>query len=339
LRQEIFSERSAEDYINNNFEGTKITGPHLHLEIIHGGAPLQRTAGLGLWSSDLQYRANPDTFDINRPDFPYLRSGSPPRPDMMPAAPSARPPVRLSPPPPEMPQSPVGPPLDIRPKLSKPQTPNSQGVRPDPTGQLYFDPPSPSRPFGPFTWPDAGNSRTDRLGPQNGYGGGPGMARQSIDGDAADQTGNDSDGVWTTARQYMAGQTGRMTPPAPPTYDAPRALPVNGPQPIDTIGKAGLTGTQPVSPVQNLTMQTLRMKGVPEADIGAAINDPVRMQQLLNQLYGGRSAIAPGSGGSSFGRTVGRDITTGQPDQTSMPTRTPDNYLRFGWSGLPPLRR
>jgi hypothetical protein len=36
---------------------------------------------------------------------------------------------------------------------------------------------------------------------------------------------------------------------------------------------------------QNLTVQALRMKGVPETDIGAAMNDPARMRDLLNQLY------------------------------------------------------
>jgi hypothetical protein len=134
-------------------------------------------------------------------------------------------------------------------------------------------------------------------------------------------------------------------PTAPIEVPAPDRPPMQfGPTPsrivrAGSVGELDGTMPQPLSPVQNLTMQTLRMKGVPEADIGAAINDPVRMQQLLNQLYGGRSAIASGSGGSGFGRTVGRDITTDQPDQTSMPTRTPDNYLPFGWSGLPPLRR
>jgi hypothetical protein len=38
---------------------------------------------------------------------------------------------------------------------------------------------------------------------------------------------------------------------------------------------------------QSLTARALRMKGVPEADINAAINDPRQMKDLLQQLYGG----------------------------------------------------
>jgi hypothetical protein len=331
--------------------------PHLHLEIISNKAQPARVGRMGGVSSDIIHRANPETFDINDPRFPYENEGPPPRPAQKgvaakpsdspplagptaPIAPPGRPPARPTGAPAQKPSSRIGAPLDLTPQLPPTDGYAPQPASPpDPTGSLYFSPqPSPPQ-FGPFTWPGAGNSRTDRLGPPNGFGGVPGTARQSIDGDAADQTGNDSGGVWTTAQQYMAGQTGRMTPPVPPSYGAPRAFPVNRTQAIDTIGKADLTGTQPVSPVQNLTLQTLRMKGVPEADIGAAIDDPRKMQQLLNQLYGSRSAIASGSGGSGFGRTVGQDITTGQPDQTSMPTATPDNYLPFGWSGLPPLLR
>ena len=46
--------------------------------------------------------------------------------------------------------------------------------------------------------------------------------------------------------------------------------------------------------------------GVPEADIGAAINDPETMKGLLNQLYGRRSMIAPGDDRGSFGNKFGQ---------------------------------
>jgi hypothetical protein len=95
---------------------------------------------------------------------------------------------------------------------------------------------------------------------------------------------------------------------------------------------------QPALPLQNLTMHALRMKGVPEADIGAAINDPGRMQELLNQLYGRRSAIAPDDDSGGFGNKSGQFPSADQPDQAPMPAM-PGTYLPFGWSGLPPLLR
>ena len=73
-------------------------------------------------------------------------------------------------------------------------------------------------------------------------------------------------------------------------------------------GGRDVAGGQPLAPqslapppapmVENLTTRTLRMKGVPEADIAAAINDPGKMQDLLNQRYGRRSMTAPGAGSS-----------------------------------------
>jgi hypothetical protein len=41
----------------------------------------------------------------------------------------------------------------------------------------------------------------------------------------------------------------------------------------------------PKLPGQNLTVRTLRMKGVPEADIAAAFGNPERMQQLIYRTY------------------------------------------------------
>ncbi|MGY4307192.1 hypothetical protein ACVIJ6_004435 [Bradyrhizobium sp. USDA 4369] len=49
------------------------TGPHLHREIISGNVRLKETGGLGLYSSQIKHRADPDTFDINHPSFPYER--------------------------------------------------------------------------------------------------------------------------------------------------------------------------------------------------------------------------------------------------------------------------
>jgi hypothetical protein len=92
--------------------------------------------------------------------------------------------------------------------------------------------------------------------------------------------------------------------------------------------------------VQNLTTHALRMKGVPEADIAAAINDRGRMQELLNQLYGRRSVIAPGDDNGGFGNEAGQGFPADQPGQAPAPTAaSADTYLPFGWAGLPPLQR
>jgi hypothetical protein len=91
---------------------------------------------------------------------------------------------------------------------------------------------------------------------------------------------------------------------------------------------------------QNLTAHVLRMKGVPEADIAAAINDRGRMQELLKQLNGRRSVIAPGDDGGGFGNKDGRDASNYRPGQAPMASAaTPDSYLPFGWAGLPALPR
>ncbi|MBV8918387.1 M23 family metallopeptidase [Bradyrhizobium sp.] len=59
--------------------------PHLHLEIISGKAILNPKANFGIISSDLTHRANPETFDINNPQFPYEIAGRPPKPGQAPA--------------------------------------------------------------------------------------------------------------------------------------------------------------------------------------------------------------------------------------------------------------
>jgi hypothetical protein len=50
---------------------------------------------------------------------------------------------------------------------------------------------------------------------------------------------------------------------------------------------------QPKPVAQNLTVHALRMKGVTDADIAAAIGNPKLMQQIINQSYGRGSAGDP----------------------------------------------
>ena len=68
-------------------------------------------------------------------------------------------------------------------------------------------------------------------------------------------------------------------PPAPDPFGPRNGAPANR-------SEYPAPSSEPGRVAQNLTTQVLRMKGVPEADIGAAINDPALMGELLNRLYG-----------------------------------------------------
>ena len=91
---------------------------------------------------------------------------------------------------------------------------------------------------------------------------------------------------------------------------------------------------------QNLTAQVLRMKGVPEAHITAAINDPAQMRDLLNRLYGhGPMATANGNSGG-LASTARRGLFADGPDQASTRNAAAaDSPPPFGWAGLPALLR
>jgi hypothetical protein len=97
---------------------------------------------------------------------------------------------------------------------------------------------------------------------------------------------------------------------------------------------------QAALPMQTLTMRTLQSKGVPEADIRAAINDPAQMRDLLNQLYGrGRMATANGNSGGLASR-AGRGLFADGPDQASARSAAAaDSPPPLGWAGLPALLR
>lgn len=84
--------------------------------------------------------------------------------------------------------------------------------------------------------------------------------------------------------------------PLVPQADQPASLPRWAQTP------AGNPFTAPGLTAQNLTAHTLRMKGVPEADIAAALDDPRRMQQLITEVYrpaaGGRPERHPAPSGT-----------------------------------------
>jgi hypothetical protein len=84
--------------------------------------------------------------------------------------------------------------------------------------------------------------------------------------------------------------------------------------------------------VQNLTTHALRIKGVPEADIAAAINDPRQMSDLLNQLYGHRSMTADGDTDALTNRAR-RGFFADRPEPESN-AATPASSPPFGWAGL-----
>jgi hypothetical protein len=109
---------------------------------------------------------------------------------------------------------------------------------------------------------------------------------------------------------------------------------------LSSNAAAGFMVPQSTQIVKNLTTHALRMKGVPEADIGAAINDPARMKDLLNRYYGRPPVIPTGGDSSGFGNKDGRDASNYQPGQApTASAATPDTYLPFGWAGLPALQR
>lgn len=162
--------------------GGRTSGPHLHREIISGKAPLNAdpNKGFGIYSSDITHRADPDTFDIDRPAFPYqsgapkpaLPSGAttaPPRPPQVrPSLPGDTPPnnnPRLE----TVPQSasgiaipgaegptslggPNGPALLRVPEPSRSQSPASSPAADPALPPLHFAPELP-RNIGPFTMP------------------------------------------------------------------------------------------------------------------------------------------------------------------------------------------
>jgi hypothetical protein len=100
------------------------------------------------------------------------------------------------------------------------------------------------------------------------------------------------------------------------------------------------TTQQPALPVQNLTTRALLMKGVPEADISVAVNNPTQMKNLLNRYYGQPPVIPPGGDSGGFGNKIGQFSLAVQPGQAPTPTAaTADTYLPFGWAGLPALQR
>src|SRR5882757_6303756 len=102
-------------------------------------------------------------------------------------------------------------------------------------------------------------------------------------------------------------------PSAPPIMPKPDYYrpPSPSPQRLDQIPQSDnwYPPGQPAPAVQNLTTHALRMKGVPEADIGAAINDPARMKDLLNRYYGRPPVIPTGGDSSGFGNKDGRDAS------------------------------
>jgi hypothetical protein len=191
----------------------------------------------------------------------------------------------------------------------------------------------------------------------------PGAFRPSIDFGAAVQAGgrNGIGGVWTTAQRDIGGQTGRMQPGIGLASGVAGPFSENGAPPIGYTDGANQAGTfapsvadgtrlqpsgplsilsQPPPAARNLTKHVLRMKGVPDADIGTALNDPSQMRDLLNQLYGRRPMIAPDANEDGFTGNAGRGPLADQPEQaTTQRAATPDTYLPFGWAGLPPFQR
>jgi len=166
------------------------SGPHLHREIISGNAPLNPDGRFGVNSSDITYKADPDTFDINHPVFPFENHEPKPLPQpgpttSSPRSPQIQPSLPGSVPQPGNPQSgpmlqpspgmpipgaefptsiggPNGPAPLVPPARSRLQASPSLKPPADPTlPPLHFAPDAPQN-FGPFAVP--GPFRPDVLG-------------------------------------------------------------------------------------------------------------------------------------------------------------------------------
>jgi hypothetical protein len=102
---------------------------------------------------------------------------------------------------------------------------------------------------------------------------------------------------------------------------------------------------------QNLTAHALRMKGVPETDIAAAIGNPERMKQLIYQTFGAGSAKAPATSDDLWsGRTPAEPLVlapqqhgkgdrqpAGLPSWAQAPGGNPFVAAPGGVSGMPAL--
>jgi hypothetical protein len=83
---------------------------------------------------------------------------------------------------------------------------------------------------------------------------------------------------------------------------------------------APASGSFPAVPYQNVTARALRMKGVPEADIAAAIGHPELMRQFVNQV------LRPGSAGTPAADDAlwsGRAPVAPLPPQAGQPAGLP----------------
>jgi hypothetical protein len=95
--------------------------------------------------------------------------------------------------------------------------------------------------------------------------------------------------------------------------------PAIAPPPAGTMPATMGGAPPPQWPVPNLTMQALRMKGVPEAHIAAAFDDPALMRQLINRTFGPASAATnPPPDPIGIGGDSQRDAWAGDAPRTSM---------------------
>jgi hypothetical protein len=103
--------------------------------------------------------------------------------------------------------------------------------------------------------------------------------------------------------------------PAAPVVPPPQAG-----QPGAPSSDAPASGPFPAVPSQNVTARTLPLKGVPEADIAAAISNPELMRQFVNQV------LRPGSAGTPAADDAlwsGRVPVAPLPPQAGQPAGLP----------------
>jgi hypothetical protein len=103
-------------------------------------------------------------------------------------------------------------------------------------------------------------------------------------------------------------------PSSPP---APRPSAPDGRDQVPQSNNRAISGP-PTRMLRNQTVDVLRMKGIPDADIAAAISDPGQMMALLNQLYGRHPAPANAGGNEVANRDDGNRFA-GRPDRDAAP--------------------
>jgi murein DD-endopeptidase MepM/ murein hydrolase activator NlpD len=295
--------------------GGDSSGPHLHREIISPHAPLnlEPNQRFGIQSSDITFKANPDTFDINNPIFPYEHG---PKPAPVPAGHSGPSKLPAAPPPsvggkpltqpsntPVQSEggqsSKVGPPVDLwaighpgnepnpyhgpTGSTAPPPSPPPEGSYPVPRG-LYYDEPAPTPNGFPYVLPGAGQSPP----PPSNISVDAQIGNEGQDGTTA------SPGQTLTPQAWAARKMGATVPspsvPSPGAAPPPPAAPASAipPQPAPIFAPQPAVAPAPPPPAfAQIPAMALPIFAPPRKPIDLSV---------LGTMLVNRAPIFPGQG-------------------------------------------